>query len=302
MKRFYPSLVLVFALASLLPLRAPAQDVRSLDRHGVTLYQQGDYEGALQSFRQALEIAPNDGLTLVLEGSAFLATNDERSADDAWAQAANDDTWGSVADALSGLLRWHRGDTLDAKTWFGMCKRHTAAYPYCTKLADSLANGDAVPSASNWLELSGFAAVAKQRAHHPATPAAPVIPQSRRTVSSAPVNSANPPGAGAPPSGAYRCMTSSVGTLYQMGQIVISGSTYRYAPTGGALSAPATFSMDTGTKHLHWHGAMGALTQAPSAITDSWLERGSNFLSIIVKYKPQPNGYIFTMGCRNDLH
>ncbi len=302
MRRLVLSLLFIGVLAALPAAALQAEDVRSMDKRGITLYQQGDYEGALQAFRDALEVAPHDGLTLVLEGAAYLATSDERAADDAWAEAANDEVWGSVADALSGLLRWHRGDTLDAKTWFGMCKRHTPAYPYCVKLTNGLANGDPVPEVNAWMQLSGFEAVAAQQTHHHATSAAPAIGSPHRSSTSARAFvSNNPPGAGAPPPGAYRCMTSSVGMLYQMGQIVINGSTYRYAPTGGALSAPAAFTMDS-AKHLHWHGAMGALTQAPAQIVDSWLERGSNFLSIIVKYKPQPNGYTFTMGCRNDLH
>lgn len=110
-----------------------------------------------------------------------------------------------------------------------------------------------------------------------------------------------PRGAGMPPSAAYKCMTLSGSLLFQMGTFKIAGTSYQFAPTGGKFGRRSRFSMDA-NNHLHWHGPVGALTIPPARITDSWLERGTNYLSVIVKYKPEPNGYILTMGCRNDLH
>lgn len=102
------------------------------------------------------------------------------------------------------------------------------------------------------------------------------------------------------PSGIYGCLTDIGGYLNAFGTIEIRGNSYRYTMVG---SKPGKFSPFTvgPTGQITWRGSMGALNSSPSAIVQSFLETKPRYRSIIVKYKPDRNSYIFTMGCRNDF-
>ncbi len=105
----------------------------------------------------------------------------------------------------------------------------------------------------------------------------------------------------APPDGTYECATST-GSIAQgtyivqpMGKMEIRSGQYRYNPQGGS-GEWAALRNDGGK--LTFAGNMGALNSGSSRITESSVERGSTYVSIIVKYQARPGAYIETMSCR----
>ena len=109
--------------------RADASDFQTSNKKGQALFDLGDYEEALESWRRALSLKPRSLETLVRIGTALTRLERYREAETAFRQCLDLDPKSAMAHYHLGALFMHERRFRPARKNLKLALKHTSWYP-----------------------------------------------------------------------------------------------------------------------------------------------------------------------------
>lgn len=147
-----------FVLSSLNSPASPAAAVAPASpiAQGAELFQRGDFDKALDLFRQAQTQQPKDALVQMWMGLGYEGTGEIGRAHVAWSVGQSDPRFEKMACYLKGLDFWRRGDARSATYFFQASLKSAPGYAPAQQALVEVKTGGLIPVIERWPALAGL--------------------------------------------------------------------------------------------------------------------------------------------------
>jgi tetratricopeptide (TPR) repeat protein len=133
-------------------ISAPAAPVAQ----GAELFQRGDFDNALNLFRQAEAAQPKDTLVQMWLGLGYEGTGEIGRAHAAWTAGQADPRFQKMAYYFKGLDFWRRGDDRSALYFLQASLKSAPGYAAAEQAMVEVKTGGLIPAIERWPALAGL--------------------------------------------------------------------------------------------------------------------------------------------------